>query len=223
MLPSFHPAVLDWFTRTLGKPTPAQEKGWPVIAAGRHALLLAPTVARFRQAFRRVPGWDGRWSLLRTRPLAPETRRREWAAVALHRYGLLAREWFYHEDAGLSWREVFQHLERSEWRGELRRGHFVTGLTGMQFALPEAVERLRSAPSSGYLLLNACDPANPYGPQLSPGSDWPADATIRRRPANHVLLHKGVCVFYAEGRGARHWVRPGHEGALVAYQERRLV
>ena len=43
VLPSFHPAVRDWFTRAFGEPTPAQEKGWPVIAAGRHALLLAPT------------------------------------------------------------------------------------------------------------------------------------------------------------------------------------
>jgi ATP-dependent Lhr-like helicase len=150
--------------------------------------------------------------------VSAETRRQELASVLLHRYGVLAREWYYHEDPGPPWREVFPHLERSEWRGELRRGHFLESLTGMQFALPAAVERLRTGPSPGYLLLNACDPANPYGPQLSPGSGWPVEAVIRRRPSNHVLLHNGICALYAEGHGARHWVRPGHESALAFYQ-----
>ena len=42
-LSPFHPAIRDWFTQTLGAPTPAQVMGWPVIASGRHALILAPT------------------------------------------------------------------------------------------------------------------------------------------------------------------------------------
>ena len=39
----FHPLVADWFRQTLGGPTGVQERGWRAIAAGEHALLVAPT------------------------------------------------------------------------------------------------------------------------------------------------------------------------------------
>ena len=39
----FHPPVSEWFREVFGTPTPVQQKGWPVIASGNHALLLAPT------------------------------------------------------------------------------------------------------------------------------------------------------------------------------------
>ncbi|HYM13218.1 MAG TPA: DEAD/DEAH box helicase, partial [Bryobacterales bacterium] len=39
----FSPAVRDWFRRAFGQPSPAQAMGWPVIARGKHALILAPT------------------------------------------------------------------------------------------------------------------------------------------------------------------------------------
>ncbi|HSU97409.1 MAG TPA: DEAD/DEAH box helicase, partial [Gemmatimonadaceae bacterium] len=42
-LADFHPIVRDWFTETLGAPSPPQIQGWPVIASGDHALILAPT------------------------------------------------------------------------------------------------------------------------------------------------------------------------------------
>src|SRR5256886_8523803 len=43
MLRRFHPIVRKWFTETLGKPSDPQRKGWPAIASGEHALILAPT------------------------------------------------------------------------------------------------------------------------------------------------------------------------------------
>ena len=39
----FLPPVRQWFRATLGEPTPAQHRGWPVIAAGQNTLILAPT------------------------------------------------------------------------------------------------------------------------------------------------------------------------------------
>src|ERR1041385_5201190 len=39
----FHPIVTRWFSETLGTPTPAQERGWREIQAGRHTLIAAPT------------------------------------------------------------------------------------------------------------------------------------------------------------------------------------
>lgn len=43
MLRRFHPIIRKWFTETLGKPSDPQRKGWPAIATGEHALILAPT------------------------------------------------------------------------------------------------------------------------------------------------------------------------------------
>ncbi len=204
----------------LGRPTRAERQ-----ASALRPLLLDPlerpsraeSVARFRQAFRRLPGWQGRWSALRIRPLEPEIRHPELAAIALRRYGVLAREWHRHEDTSTTWSGLYPHLERGEWRGELRRGHFLEGLAGMQFALPEAVERLRSAPSSGYTLLHACDPANPYGPELAPQAGW----RVSRRPGNQVLLKDGDCLLYSESSGARWWVAEQDQAAVEAYLERR--
>ena len=39
----FHPALAAWFDRSFAGPTPAQAEAWPVIRAGRHALIAAPT------------------------------------------------------------------------------------------------------------------------------------------------------------------------------------
>lgn len=39
----FHPLVHTWFEREFKKPTPPQKMGWPVIAAGKNCLILAPT------------------------------------------------------------------------------------------------------------------------------------------------------------------------------------
>ena len=166
----------------LGRPTRRQREGEPARPIEIDPLerpSRAEAVARFRQAFRKLPGWQGRWFPLRIRPVAEDVRRREAAAIALRRYGVLAREWRRLEDPVMTWSEIYPELERAEWRGELRRGHFLEGLSGMQFALPEAVERLRNAPSSGDVALNGCDPANPFG---------------RRRASIQLLLRNGVVV-----------------------------
>ncbi len=206
----------------LGRPTRAQRE-----AETMRPLLLDPlerpsraeSIARFRQAFRKLPGWEGRWFLLPAGPAVEESsRRREIAGIALQRYGVLAREWHRREDAATSWSELYPELERGEWRGDLRRGHFLEGLAGMQFALPDAVERLRGAPAAaGYILLNACDPANPFGAETAGAGDW----RVSRRPANQVLLRDGGCALYAENHGARWSVRPGDEAAVSAYLDHR--
>jgi len=209
----------------LGRPTRAQREAQPlrpVLLDPLERPTRAEAIARFRQAFRKLPGWIGRWFPLRTRTILgrspdEESRRRELAAIALKRYGMLAREWLRHEEGSASWSELFPELERGEWRGELRRGHFLEGLAGMQFALPEAVERLRQVSASGYVLLNACDPANPYGGELSPIPEW----RLHRRPSTQVLLQDGACVLAAESQGARWRLRPGDEAAAAAYLELR--
>src|SRR5205814_3147549 len=39
----FRPETKAWFERNFAAPTPAQEKGWPVIASGKSVLIQAPT------------------------------------------------------------------------------------------------------------------------------------------------------------------------------------
>ena len=98
---------------------------------------------------------------------------------------------------------VYGVLKVLEERGQVRRGYFVAGLGAAQFALPGAVERLRSlpAPDGGFVVLAATDPANPYGAALS----WPKLEGSRRparAPGAYVLLRDGEPQAYVE-RGGR--------------------
>jgi len=97
-----------------------------------------------------------------------------------------------------------------EDRGRVRRGYFVEGLGGAQFALPAAVDRLRAerpAPgddedaSGRVVVLAATDPANPYGAALP----WPRPAeggvTYPRTAGAYVVLADGAPVLYLERSG----------------------
>ena len=89
--------------------------------------------------------------------------------------------------------------------GTARRGYFVEGLGGAQFALAGAVERLRSLPreEGGYLVLAATDPANPYGAALSwPKRDGQGGRRPSRTPGAYVLLRDGEPLLFVE-RGGR--------------------
>src|SRR5262249_22173771 len=98
--------------------------------------------------------WPGRWSLVRTpRVLGPaadesasaEAIARQW----LDRYGIVSREMWRREKPAIGWRSIYHELKRLEFRGEIRRGYFVKGLSGAQFAPPDAVEMLRAAIAPG--------------------------------------------------------------------------
>jgi ATP-dependent Lhr-like helicase len=89
------------------------------------------------------------------------------AKTLLRRYGVVCRRLLTREPAGLPWRVLVREYRRLEARGEIRGGRFVSGLSGEQFALPEAVERLRevrrSAPDHLLLVISAADPLNLAG------------------------------------------------------------
>jgi ATP-dependent Lhr-like helicase len=161
-----------------------------------------------RFARRRASGAavQGRWSL--TAPLfenAPASgpRLRAQAELMLERYGIVTRETVLAEGVPGGFASLYAELGNLELLGTARRGYFVEGLGGAQFALPGAVERLRSLPeeSGSFLLLAATDPANPYGASLP----WPKPANGRRparTPGAHVLTRDGAPVIYLE-RGGR--------------------
>jgi len=107
----------------------------------------------------------------------------------------------------------------------VRRGYFVAGLSGAQFALPEAVELLREGESEGdaaLVVLPTTDPANVYALPLAPGTA--ADPLARPRGAGALLVTRaGRIVLASEGRGARLRVREGATPAEVRDAARALA
>jgi len=153
---------------------------------------------------------QGRWSL--TAPLladapGPGAKLRAQAELMLERYGIVTRETVLAEGIPGGFSTLYAELGNLELLGTARRGYFVEGLGGAQFALPGAVERLRSLPEAGgaFQVLAATDPANPYGAALP----WPKPPSGRRparTPGAHVLLRDGEPLVYLE-RGGRSVLR----------------
>ena len=173
-------------------------------------------LAKWRRPDREeASSWGGRWSLVHTAgtlgPAADEQElaeriARQWLA----RYGIVSRDWWRRERPAVGWREIYHELKRLEYRGDVRRGYFVAGLAGAQFALPEAVEMLRALPAGEepVVVFAASDPANPYGLPLAAGTT--TDPLARPRGAGALLVTRGGrIVLVAEGRGARLRVADG--------------
>ncbi|HEX2392265.1 MAG TPA: DEAD/DEAH box helicase [Solirubrobacterales bacterium] len=149
---------------------------------------------------------QGRWSL--TAPLfadapGPGARLRAQAELMMERYGIVTSETVLAEGVPGGFSTLYGELGNLELLGTARRGYFVEGLGGAQFALPGAVERLRSLPEAdgSYLVLAATDPANPYGASLP----WPKLEGGRRpgrTPGAHLLLRDGEPLVFVE-RGGR--------------------
>ncbi|HUO70162.1 MAG TPA: DEAD/DEAH box helicase [Solirubrobacteraceae bacterium] len=148
---------------------------------------------------------QGRWSL--TAPLFaegidPVARRRALGELLLERYGILTREQVLAEGLPGGFSAIYPELSQLETLGVARRGYFVEGLGAAQFALPGAVERLRSQPDreASAVVLAAIDPGQPYGASLP----WPSSAQARR-PARvagaYVVLTGGEPILYLERAG----------------------
>jgi ATP-dependent Lhr-like helicase len=152
---------------------------------------------------------QGRWSL--TEPLLrtetdPASQRRALGELLLERYGIVTREQVLAEGIPGGFSAIYPELSQLETLGVARRGYFLEGLGGAQFALPGAVERLRARgrdQDEQPLVLAAVDPAQPYGAALP----WPkAPTASARRPSRtagaYVVLLAGEPVVYLE-RGGR--------------------
>nr|HMS63299.1 helicase-related protein [Solirubrobacteraceae bacterium] len=217
-------------------PEELQEGLWDLVWAGEatndaFAPLRAPrlTLARAQRAAaastrpgrrigaRRGAGAQaqvqGRWSL--TAPLFaaepdPRERRRTIAELLLERYGILTREQVLAESVPGGFSALYDALSDLETLGVCRRGYFVEGLGGAQFALPGAVERLRAHRPDGAqapLVLAATDPAQPYGAALR----WPGRAEGETRRPQRVAGAYVVLV----GPGPVLYVERGGRGLLV--------
>lgn len=112
-----------------------------------------------------------------------------FARTLLRRYGVMFRRLLERESLKVSWFELGRIYRRLEARGEIRGGHFVSGVSGEQFALPEAIGLLRSLrkskPTGELIMLSAADPLNLIG-VLTPGPRLTAIG------ANRLLLRDGT-------------------------------
>jgi ATP-dependent helicase Lhr and Lhr-like helicase len=181
-------------------------------------------VASFRSRRTTPPSAQGRWGLVPQAESAKDPAAvTNWShAIAnqlLARYGVLTRESVAQENLPGGFSAVYDVLKAMEESGRVRRGYFVAGLGATQFALPSAVDLLRSLRQQARLekpemvLLAATDPANPYGATLR----WPAaesassdagDAdgqprSLTRSVGASVVLRNGEMVAYLR-RGNPH-------------------
>jgi len=137
-------------------PSEVEEALWQLVAAGLvtadgfDALrsLSDPKRRLGEKGLRARPrSSSGRWTLLRG--ATQRIDREAFARRLLARWGVVFRDVIARESLAPPWRELLVMLRRLEARGEIRGGRFVAGFVGEQFALPEAVDALRSARRAG--------------------------------------------------------------------------
>jgi ATP-dependent Lhr-like helicase len=208
---------------------------WTPLRAGRRYATPRPQrrPRRFsRQRATAITATQGRWSLT-DRLFAGRPDRRALAELMLERQGIVTRDGVRAEGLAGGYAAVYGELKMLETLGLCRRGYFVEGLGGAQFALGGAVERLRelrSPPDADgepqALVLAAADPSQPYGAILP----WPRRAASRaaRVAGANVVLLDGEASLFVE-RGGRtfvplrdpeeSWLRPAL-AALVEHVRR---
>jgi ATP-dependent Lhr-like helicase len=179
-------------------PNEVDEALWDAVARGLvtsdgfeavRSLLFHRVAARvtYRPRLRRAGSpvtapSGGRWSLVQapTADADPDELAEALAEQLLARWGVVFRDLMARETFTVPWREVLWALRRMEARGTIRGGRFVTGFSGEQYALPEAVDMLRAVRKEDRtgqtVVLSAADPLNLAGIVL-PGPRVPALAS----------------------------------------------
>ncbi len=143
--------------------------------------------------------------------IPPAKRAEIQARLLLQRYGIVVKEFYRREGVLVPWYFIFQVLKRMEWSGEIRRGYFIDGLSGVQFATDEALRLLEKINANQISvgpttrLLSTIDPALPFGGQLEWGL---ADAngtkiTVTRSASNHIYFSAAEPIVYLENFASR--------------------
>jgi ATP-dependent Lhr-like helicase len=180
--------------------------------------LLTPGSKKTQAAARRKhrqPTYEmasaGRWSILQRanieieprsssqKAFDPETTE-EVAWVLLQRYGVVFKRLLEREGMIIPWRILLRVYHRLEARGEIRGGRFVAGISGEQFALPDAVGMLRAirraGPQESLVSVSAADPLNVVG-IITPGN------RITAHTSNRILYQDGIPIASLESGETR--------------------
>lgn len=174
----------------------------------------------------------GRWDLVR--PCRKKTAE-EWLESLFSQKLVLCRETFYKPEtdipeegaAGMTWGDALKTLRVWEYVGKVRRGYFVSGMSGAQFIRREdylAVTAALAAPGEELIWLNATDPACVWGKALS----CPEERSFLSIPSTAVALQKGMIVAILEKKGKvlrvfeEDSLREAVRELAAAFRERRL-
>src|SRR5436309_1126677 len=226
-------------------PSEVEQGLWELVAAGSVSAdgfdnlraLLDPRRRRAegKERSKRPRHALGRWSLLRqaissqAAALSPQSSAlspqpsppvEQVARQLLRRYGVVFRDLLQRESLPTAWRDLLMCYRKMELRGLIRGGRFVSGFVGEQFALPEAVESLRSLRrATGHaekhqaqeIRVSAADPLNLVGVVL-PGARVPAV------PTNYVVFRDGGPIRTGTARDPdqRDRFPAGHSGSETA-------
>jgi len=181
--------------------------------APRRKAKRVHEVAAFRSRRLAPPSAEGRWTLVdrgveTDRPKKAKGDATKWAAAItqqlLARHGVVTREAVASENIAGGFGVVYPVLKGMEETGRIRRGYFVAGLGATQFAMPGALDLLRSlrdAPREEgdieVAVLAATDPANPYGATLK----WPTEnrGPTRSVGATVILVNGALAAYLARG------------------------
>jgi len=159
----------------------------------------------------RKPERAGRWSLI-TNDTDREEAVEIQARALLKRYGVIFRRLLTREPNAAPWRDLARVYRRLEARGEIRGGRFVTGMSGEQFTLPEAVTHLReirrTTPDGRIIVISACDPLNLVG-ILTSGD------RIRAIARTRIAFRDGIAVSVMEGDFLRPLVESDMDVAMA--------
>jgi ATP-dependent Lhr-like helicase len=173
---------------------------------------------------------QGRWSLVQQHLTAPITVT-QWSAnlaqQLLVRHGIVLRETAIAENIPRGYPAIYPALKTMEDSGWVRRGMFVAGLGAAQFAMPSAVDMLRSLrpdpPAPEALYLTATDPANPYGailpwPQKDPQHEIDSLPSMSRtRGAGVILINGELAAFFRRQNPAVHVFLPESEPERTSF------
>ncbi len=181
--------------------------------AGPERQRRMPRTYRFRSRRLLPPSAEGRWSIVDTSGADnPTARAAALTRQMLARHGIVTREVTALDPVPGGFSALYAVLRRLEDTGRVRRGYFVAGLGGAQFAEPGALDRLRAerdpAPEPRAVTLAATDPANPYGALV----DWPE---WNGQPALRASRVAGARVVLVDGH-ATAWIARGNRQLLVA-------
>jgi len=211
--PAFLMIVQTPFRQTAAKSPSGQYQGLSEAGKIRQRPRRRSALRKMAQQRSRLK--EGRWfSTLSFASMGPEPdeprRATRQARLLLQRYGILVKEWYRREQGLLPWHKIFQALKRLEWQGEIRRGYFVDGLSGVQFAIPAALDLLEklhhenSAATTDMVMLSTMDPALPFGAaawQLMDNRGKPLK--IARSASNYLICEGGDLLFYGENNFER--------------------